>query len=297
MHQRWALLLGLLAGSFVGCATDQPTHSTSWLDRLRGVRGPTGPDVVMMEVALLERPVGDRYLNQDLWALADEGVVAMERRALLEDNGLRIGQVGGITPAELQALLTSERSNVNPRLIELHAGNPTTVLLGPKAPQCRFQVHQGDELTPVTLEMAQCTLSVLPTLTADGHTRLKFTPQFFHGETKLLPQPAPDGSGWVLQEQRPTERFPDLSWEVVLAPNEYVMIGARFDRPDTLGHQCFVRGDEPAPVQRLLVIRTGRPKAGLELDSGPAATEDDSFSRAPPLALQASWSTARGSGP
>ena len=34
-----------------------------------------------------QRPVGDRYLNQDLWTLADEQAVSVERRAALEGIG------------------------------------------------------------------------------------------------------------------------------------------------------------------------------------------------------------------
>src|SRR5436305_7184312 len=99
MCRQWSLLLGLLAVPLLGCAADGPVRSTSWLERLRPFHGPVGPDVVQMDVALLERPVGDPALNQGLWALADEQVIALEQKGVLEDNGFRVAQVGGITPA------------------------------------------------------------------------------------------------------------------------------------------------------------------------------------------------------
>jgi hypothetical protein len=89
-----------------------------------------------------------------------------------------------------------------------------------------------------------------------------------------------------------------LGWDVTVAPNEYVVLGARSDRPATLGHASFVRGGEAVPVQRLLVIRTTRPDKGLEPTATAEAPAELSLrSKAPPLALQASWTVARGDVP
>src|SRR4051795_2109167 len=112
---RWLWLPALLAAGCVG--PSEAVRSTSWLSPFRPAPAVTGADVVHMDVALVERPVGDRYLNQGLWTVADEQVVALDHKAVLEDNGLRIGQFGGITPAGIDSLLRSERNNPNPRRI------------------------------------------------------------------------------------------------------------------------------------------------------------------------------------
>jgi hypothetical protein len=297
MRQRRSLLFALLlAGLVFGCTSGEALRSTAWLDRFRRNASPSGPDIVQMDVALVERPPGDAYLNRDLWAFADEQVVAVEGRALLEDNGFRVGQIGGITPAGLQTLLTSERSCASPHRLQMHAGNATPLGLGPPALACRFQVQQGSEHVPVTFERAQCMLEVVPALAADGRTRLHFVPVVQHGDAKLLPRPTPDHTGMLLQQARPTERYADFGWDVTLAPNEYVVIGARLDRPDTLGQACFLRSDEQPPVQRLLVIRTGQ--ATLPDDAqAPATAENPAGVWSPPLASQAAWSVVRGVSP
>ncbi|HXG12002.1 MAG TPA: hypothetical protein VNK04_19770 [Gemmataceae bacterium] len=280
------LVLALVTGLLAGCATAQPERTSSWLSRLRPLQLPGSANMVVMEVALIERPVGDPYINEELWDLADEQVIPLERKALVADNGFRVAQIAGMGPAGFRALLTSERSCANPRRIQRQAGDPTTLLLGLTMPRCRFRLVQDGRAEEVELEQALCTLLVVPTLTNDGRTRLRFTPQLRHGETALLPRPTADRSGtysWALREHRPTEAYPNLSWEVTLAPNEYVVVGGRFDRPETLGHRFFVRSDEPNPVQRLLVIRTSRAAPGL-------ADDGDSLSRSPPLALQAQLS-------
>jgi hypothetical protein len=271
-------------------------QTTAWLDRLRGSSGPTGSDVVQIDVALIERPAGDAYLNGELWQFVDEQVVALERKAVLADNGFRIGQVGGITPAGLQELLTSERSCANPRRLRLHAEKPTTLYLGSPLPACQFLIEKGGEPVSVHLEQADLTLEVVPTLTADGRIRLHFTPQILHGETSLQPRPAPDRSGWMLQEQRPTERYEALGWEVTLAPNEFTVIGGRTDRPHSLGYESFIRTDGPAAVQRLLVLRTTRLVPLTSRDIPPLPPSDEVLPcQAPPLALQAVHATVRGS--
>jgi hypothetical protein len=296
MRQQRALLLGLLTSLLAGCAAEETAQPTGWLGRLRPFQGPTGPDVVHLQVALLECSVGDRYINEDMWSLADEQqVVDLERKGILEDNGWRVGQLGGITPPRLQELLLSERSCANPRRIEMRAGNAKTLVLGPTLAQVRFQLHSGRaEPMPVCLDQAQCSLVVVPSLTRDGRTRLKLTPQVRHGEPELVFRGGTSLSDVLLQQQWPTETYAEQSWEVTLAANEYVVVGARWNRPQTLGYECLVRPDEPRPVQRLLVIRTGPPSTDVEGDLLGGPGEDK---QAPPVAFQASISSARGSSP
>lgn len=264
---RWLWLPALLAALALGCVrTSEVARSTSWLSPFR----PTplaGADVVLMDVALLERPVGDRYINQDLWTVADEQIVALDRKAVLEDNGLQVGQLGGMPPAGLQALLTSERSCVNPRRISLRSGHPYELLLGPPHAQLRYEIQKDGVAHEVAFDGAQCVLVVTPTLTPDGRTLLRFAPQVRHGEVRHLPRPAADLSGWELQAQQATENCADWTFEVPLATNEYVVVGGRVNRPASFGNRVFVRCDGDPPVQRLLVIRTGRtapPVAAVE---------------------------------
>jgi len=297
MRRPRTFLGGMLCVMLVGCATSNLAKPTTWLDRFHPFRGPTGADVVQLDVAMIERPVGDRYLNQGLWEAADEQVVPLEKKAVLEDNGFRIGQIAGCPPAPLMDLLTSEVTCVNPRRLQLHAGGTTTLVLGPDLADCVFQLQPDNDTKPVTLHQAQCTLAVVPSLTSDGRTRLRFTPQVLHGDNAVVFRSAADRSGWVLQEQRPRENYEGLAWEVTLTPNEFLVIGGRFDEPQTLGNQCFVRQGEKTPVQRLLAIRTGRVLPGLTDDPTPRGTPEATPGEARPLAYQAAWTTVRGSSP
>jgi hypothetical protein len=286
MCLRRDLCVALFGCLFAGCASGVAVQSSAFLEALRPSHGPTGPDIVDIEVALIEGPVGDHYLNEELWTLADDQVVAVERKGLLEDNGFRVGQVGGIPPAGLQERLTSQRSCVDSRRFRFHAGTPTAVSLGNAISRCHFQVRQSADAEAAAFEQADCTLLVVPSLTADGKTRLNFTPQIQSGKPEKFYGVAPGRAGWVVEEQRPTVRYAALGWEVTLDVNEYLIIGARFDRPETLGHTFFVRGDQPAPKQRLLVVRTSRVLAGVE-SAEDLKPQDQDAGESPPLALRA----------
>jgi hypothetical protein len=276
-----------------GCLTGAPQATPQRLsERMKPFQGASACDVVVMDVAFVEVPVGDHFVNQDLWTSADEQVIPAERRGSIEDNGLRIGLVGAVPPQGLLNLLMSPRSCPEPRRIQTHAGTETTVAIRPTLPHCGFRLF--DESHPkgaaVVFEGADAGLIVTPTLLPNGHVSLQLLPEVEHGQTSLQPAPAADRSGWQLQQQRPSERYPYLGWEMTLAPGEYIVIGARYERPDTLGHRAFIR-TEPAPVQKLLVIRAAPLKA--EPMAG-AITEDPSFQKAPPLACQAPFTGVRG---
>src|SRR5262245_25095443 len=107
---RWvALVPGVLAALLVGCAGGQSARPGTWLDRCHVAQRLLAPDGVAMDIILLQRPLGDAYVNHELWGCTDEQVVAPEHAATVEDNGFRVGQVVGMPPGKLQALLSAER--------------------------------------------------------------------------------------------------------------------------------------------------------------------------------------------
>ncbi len=287
-----AALLPLLIVAVGGCLPSRPAFETTVFDVRRPPPGSSVDDGVQIDVAFVERPVGDRFLNQGLWEFADEQGVNFERKPILEDNGFRAGQVGGQPPPGLQALLNSARTCIEPHRRYLHAGKPATIELGRAWSHCSFTLRQDGRETPVVLDGARCTLEVLPTLTDDGRTTLRFTPVVKHGQKTMEPKVVKTKSGehnWEMMESEPAETYEWMSWEMTAAPNEFLVIGAALEPYDSLARRSFVY-DEGAPrVQRLLVIRTWR--APLEKSA------DASTGRVAPLAMQAGWTTARGALP
>jgi hypothetical protein len=247
-------------------------------------------EVIYLDVALVDQPAGDDFLDREVWEAGDEQGVALETKPVLEENGLRVGLVGGLLPARLQALLSSERSCPQPRRLRTEPGRAVPVPVGPVRSVCTFGLRIDGKERPVELRDACCQFQVVPVV-EEGRTRLRFTPQVKHGKTQIRPHVArePDGQlRWSVDPQEPTEEFEALRFELAVGPEECVILGTRFDQAGTLGHCCFVPpGDRPR--QHLLVVRVHRvPTGGTPLD--------EEMCLAPPLAVQAAW-TARGSRP
>jgi hypothetical protein len=288
MRPAQAALLALLAAGLGGCFGSRSQPTIAYRQPGGPFEGPTGDDVVQIHHALVERPCGDRFLNHELWDLADEQAVPLERKVVLEENGFRVCQIAGLPPAGLQALLSSPRSCKGMRRVSAHAGTATQLPVGAAWPRCVCRVKAGPgEGEEVALDKAQCLLEVVPTLAEDGRVTLHFTPRLRHGEQKRIMEAkatCPDGPlDWNVEMRQPEEAYPATGWEVTVGPGEYVVVGARLDRPDTLGQRFFLPSGEPAR-QCLLVVRAAPGSAGP-----PAARRGPA-----PLALQAGWTTARG---
>jgi hypothetical protein len=294
MRRRLALMVALCLVSAVGCTPVEKVPSTSWLPRRHPFQGPTGPDVVQMRVALLECRPGEadwKYVNEELWQLADESLIDLDHKKVMDESGFRVGKIGTQPPSRLLALLTSKRSNAYPRDLSFRTGDPKPLAAGPTLPRCCFRLERDGE--PVELDQADCKLVVVAARGTEGRTVLRVTPQVIHGDARNVFKVDAQAGSFVSLQERPTESYAPMAWEAELALNEYLIVGGSYDAPETLGHQFFVRPDEAPPVQRLLVIQMGA--APPEAPAVPATSTGGpgSPSRPVPLALQA----ARGAAP
>jgi hypothetical protein len=255
MH-RATPLGGLALVLACGCVWPGAPRPDGPTTALKPLAGPQGVDAVGLQVAVLEVPVGDRYVNGGMWATIDEQVVALDRKAALDDNGFRIGLVGP-RPDGFDDLLNSPRANPegHTRWVQMRAGRPRLLPLGGPRSICQFGiVADGSPARARTFEHAQCAVQVTPTLTPDGGVTLAFVPLVQHGTRSPWSAPI-DGD----DASRPAERFPALGWDVTLGAKDLVVVGSRFGKSGTLGHACFVDADAARPVQRLLVIQAVRP--------------------------------------
>ncbi len=292
MRHGLAAMLALSTALVQGCFTAPPPRSVSLYNGRAPFQGPTGDDVVHLMVAVIERPLGDQALNQDIWQLADEQGVDLEQKVLLHRNGFRMGQFGNSPPASLRDLTRSARSCATPKGWLVRAGNPVTVLPDPRPTHCTFQLVSQDQTTPVELDQAQIQLQVTPTLTRDGKTQLQFTPRIKHGQPTVTTRPVQEPGGtlsWAMDCQQPVEKYPQLSWQQTVSDGDWLVVGTWLDKQNTLGQRCFLEL-EPPPLQRLLVMRAWR--------NGPETWfSEDSLSKSSAIAAQAGQATMRGSDP
>jgi hypothetical protein len=258
--------VAILVGSCACLASCMPIQSVGrsigWV-RPKINDGPKGPDAVFVQVAPLTVPLGDRYANDEVWAATDEQILPADKRVRLQENGLRVGLiVSGRTPDGLQQLLTSKKSNLDPYQFNRPDGGAIECKPLAEMPRCVFPLRLEEQTQVRSFDAAKCRFEIVPSLTADGKVKLVFTPQIeFEDKEKWKRLDAK--VALAVQGQRSTENFIALRFEVVLGLNDYVVVGVRYEKPDSLGFKFFVTPDSERPVQRLLAIRAGRLKTGM----------------------------------
>jgi hypothetical protein len=274
-----ALLLALsiaCAGcSFFGSKKPGPTHEVQ-----RRAAGSAGPEVVQLNVAVVERPAGDPFLGHEVWESGDEQRVELELKPLLEANGLRVCQFG-MLPDRLQTLLSSPRWCPSPHSYRSEPDKSTPLQIGPVRASCSFGIPTGaGESKAFSFEEARCEFTVLPSLEEDNRVRLSFTPRVRHGKPCRQAHAVRDPDGqrrWAIESSEPTEELTDLRFDLTVAAGEYVAVGAWPDRKGTWGRACFV--PEGGKVQYLLVLHASR------------LSGDETASAGAPLARQARGSS------
>ena len=278
----------LLASWLLGCATlpSEPCSSA-------GETRPTlfdaeeGGDYVYIDSAVVERPAEDLYCTETLWESCDEQFVGLEQLAHFERNGWRVGRLPSPLPTKLQNLLSSRRSCSGPRRQRIRPEEPLRVSLGGQR-STRTVELQGADVRRIEAVNALGQLEVVPRM-EDERLFVRFTPALIHGQAMRRPtvEESPEGSlRWALDVREPTELFTDLGFEIALKPGEYLLIGPRGEDRYSLGHALLTDTENGQHLSRWIVLRAMRPRPG----------EDKStLSKVAPLALQAGYTTARGS--
>ena len=243
------------------------------------------PDHAVIQVAAIFRPLGDGYINGRVWESTNELFIDLERHALLNENGFRMGQLVGAPPSDLQTLLL-DPTCCTQRCRIFASSKPVSVFLNEApVPRASFEIMLGKTKATVELTEARFSLEVAAEFTSDGRTKLTFTPKVEHGETVLPFKASPERGEWVKKIERPAKEYPELSWQVTLEQNQCFLVGGRPDCLDTLGLNTFSQ-PVSAGVQQPRVIRNCRSTSANEIHQSnvEALIRAD---KTPPLALQA----------
>jgi hypothetical protein len=242
------------AATAAGCLfrADRPTVP----DIVRALAPPLQPEGAIVDSVLIEQPLGDAFLDRELWA----GVLPVgqpETRALFAENGLRAGVISGAGPQKFQALLESESDTVNPQRMTFQLRKEVVIPTAGPADPCRYFVltDLAGQPRSVELKQARCGVLVRPQPVAEGRVRLWCEPQVQHGVRQEWFRPNEDGTRFTKGEEVPTEKYPVLGFEVLLEPDDYLLVGWSADEPQSLGEAAFAADAGGRPRQRVLVIR------------------------------------------
>ena len=112
IHSRRCFLLGLVASTASGCAHWLPSRKEPEPRKSTILSQELAPDTVGIESILLRLSSVESQQMPDLWAYANEQVLAPEPRMLLDRNGLRAGKFSGQIPAIVQAWVAQNANRI-----------------------------------------------------------------------------------------------------------------------------------------------------------------------------------------
>jgi hypothetical protein len=228
-----------------------------------------------LEVTFVRHEYELPALNEELWQEVDETAISPEVRGGLLKNGLRAGVIAGKLPLQLESLL-SGTSPPAPSSADGPAATPTNGQLtsAPTVsrrtlhvlPQQRSELLASDVYERLNLLVreesegsghtyfnARCALAVTATPLGDGRVRISLAPEVQHGEPRQ--QYRGDDGMWRVDSVRPKAALDKMAFDVVLAPGQAIVLGARADRPASVGHYFFTESANGELEQKLLLIR------------------------------------------
>ncbi len=247
----------LAAASGCWLSKETTTPRKPWYDPFE-VFG-ASPDAVVLMTSLIDRPGGDPYLTDGLWSSADKPL-PHETAALLAENGIRVGVISGIPPAEFSALITSEKATTARRLNLRRLNEPKVLaVLGPvEGLEYSVLPELKADRIGVSVAGAECGFEVTPTAATGERVALTFKPQVQHGQRQSWIKAAADGTGFAWDNRKSLEDYPALACTVTLNKGDYLIVGATDKPAGTLG-EAFFFAKEPGRVrQRVLVVRASR---------------------------------------
>jgi hypothetical protein len=233
--------------------------------------GENTPDAVRLEYVILERPVGDPLLGDQLWEeLVEMGVIDHAVRRTLNEHGIRVGVASTSPPQALQKLLgeakeiadSSMTSDAKRRLgqtLLLPSGGQTEAQTSDIVDSCTLPVVVDGKTVERTFEKARGVFRVTATTKQEGWAKIDFLPEIHHGNPQT--RPVPGQAGWQqFETSQSVLKLFGQRFELTLNEGEAAVVTSTSDSAGRAGRLFFGARSGESPMQRILVvklIRTG----------------------------------------
>lgn len=227
------------------------------------------PEALRLEYVILERPVGDPLLGDELWLeMVEIGLFDPAVRQSLNEHGVRVGVTSSSPPAALQKLLGeaqeiddgSSPGNASRRggqMIVLPSGGQTEAQTSDVFEKCVVNVEVGDQLESKTFENARGVFRVTASSKEEGWATFEFVPEIHHGSAQT--RPVAGKAGWQhFETGQSVQKLYGQRFSLTLNEGDAAVITATGDDPARAGRIFFRTEADGIPVQRLLVVRLVR---------------------------------------
>jgi hypothetical protein len=246
-------MLGCLGCERLFTSTDQPIRPNV----VRSMAPAIPENSLIVESILIERPLGDAFVDRDLWA-ATLPVGKPENRVLMEENGLRAGILSGILPTPFQKMLETKSDVVDPHMMTFNNRKEAVIPTAGPIEECKFDLLADLAGKPESISLKDAKLGFLvrPQVVDGGKVKLWCEPQIQHGDYEIRFRPSEDGTQISKFEEIPNEKYPSIGFEVQLKPDECLVIGCIAEQQESLGTSLFGTECQGSPRQRIVVIRS-----------------------------------------
>ena len=275
---RRSRLLSVLATgclTLAGCVQDATTlvESNAW-SRLKPKRPQVNPDTVEVKYIFIDREEGNELINQAIWAEADEQIISLETKALLNDNGLRVGKLASRLSPEVMKLLENANGKAEGRLHGTRSGSTFKIQTTNVVPNWTLFTVNENSTRAEALNDAQGYFLLTPTIGESDVVDLSILPEVAYGKPVNNQTPVPDmNGGWRYRSNaRETRSYPAMRISVSVTSGDYLLIGGLLERPGTVGERFFTRDEDGTRRQTVLLVRLLRPSredlytAGYDFD-------------------------------
>ena len=214
----------------------------------------------MLRVAIVNRPFRDPAINEVVWKAADEQAIAPEARRALEVNGLRIGQITGELPPELEAVLEAPPPHkVEPATFLLDDGDQTLISISEAVDQVSLLLNRENRPSGKDYQSASGFFRVTATHDGTSGVSLRFTPEIHHGPVQRSYQAMANVAPYAPQQFKindgqQEETLKDLAATLSLEPGQVVVVGCRPEQERSLGSFLFLQSDTHGDQRRQKLI-------------------------------------------
>lgn len=223
---------------------------------------PTSKDAVELEIVFIERPVDDPLLGERLWREIDTGgALDVQRRKVLNQNGLVVGVAPANPPAALQTLLglqsdlsTSASNKLAWQRRVLPHGAEAEIQASPVHPQCSVALLSATGAEERDYENARFVFRVMARRVQNGWVQVDFLPEIHHGDVAMRHEAAE--VGFTMRASQRVNPLMGQRFSINLNTGEMAVLSCdAAEDPQSVGRHFFVRDADGVAVKRLLVVR------------------------------------------
>jgi hypothetical protein len=271
------VVLGALSG-LTGC---NPRSSQLRPENLFGRIGRQSGQLIeprkcMLRVAILNRSIRDPAINEAVWKVADQQVIAPEARRALEVNGLRIGLITGELPPELESVFDAPPPHkVEPATFLLDDGEQTLISSSDAADQVSLLMNRDNRPLGKDYQTASGFFRVTATQDGTNGVALRFIPEIHHGPVQRSYQAIGSAASYAPQQFKindgqQEETLRDLAANLIVEPGQVAVVGCCPEQERSLGTflltQAQSHGDPKR--QKLILVWASRNLLGAIGEKG-----------------------------